>query len=130
MDIIKKGATITFRDPFNMEVKCEIAEKMYTKNSKKYVELDLHQTNVKKIQEIHKYLDKYMTKKNVINPLEGSQLKVKVPFLKNRVICKISGDKTLQEYKKGDSFEGVITFCGVWSVGEYCGPSWKIVSVQ
>jgi len=71
-----------------------------------------------------------MTKQNVQNPLERNILKVKVPFLRNRVISKTNGDRIIQEHKQGDEFNGVITYCGVWSIGDFCGPSWKLESVK
>lgn len=130
MEIVKKGAVFTSKEPVNISVKCKVAEKMYTKNNKKYIDLELPLNVSKQISELHKKFNEHMTKSNISNPLEGNTLKVKIPFLKNRVTCKIEGDKTIQEYKKGENFTGTINFCGIWSIGDYCGPSWKLVSVQ
>lgn len=128
MEIIKKGTIVTSKNPIEIAIKSTVDQKMYTKNNKKYIDLEIPSSTAKKIGDVHKLFNNYMTKNTVISPLEGNVLKVKIPFLRNRVTCKISGDKTLQEYKKGDDFTGVITFCGIWSVGDYCGPSWKLIS--
>lgn len=130
METVKRGTIISSKETIKIPVKCSVAAKMYTKNQKKYIDLELPTNVAKKVNDVHKSFASHMTKNNVINPLEGTTLKVKIPFIHNRVSCKINGTKTLQEYKVDDPFEGTITYCGIWSVGDYCGPSWKLVSVE
>ena len=94
------------------------------------MDLEISKSDAKKITGIHEQFKNYMTKPNVINTLEDNILKIKIPFLRNRVICKIKSDKIIQDYKKNENFKGNILFCGIWTIGEYCGPSWKLESVD
>jgi hypothetical protein len=130
MEIVKRGSVFTSRVPINLNISGTVAEPFYTKNNKKYIHIELHSWDCTQIYDVHETFKKYMTKKNVQNPLEGNILKIKVPFLKNRVMCKTNGDKIIQEHEKGDEFNGVITYCGVWAIGDFCGPSWKLESVE
>jgi hypothetical protein len=56
----------------------------------------------------------------IVLEVSGHQRRCKVPFRYNRVMCKVTGDKTLQELVKGD----VVT-----AEMEFTGGTWKIVSV-
>lgn len=129
-NIVKRGSVFTSRDPINLNISGIISESFYTKNNKKYINVELPHGISTQIYTIHEVFKKHMTKQNVQNPLSGNTLKLKVPFLRNRVMCKINGDKIVQEYKKGDEFNCVITYCGVWAIGDFCGPSWKLESVE
>jgi hypothetical protein len=130
MEIVKRGSVFTSKEPINLIISGVISEPFYTKNNKKYIHVALSREVTTKIYDIHEIFKKYMNKKNVQDSLGGNILKIKVPFLKNRVMCKTNGDKIIQEHEKGDEFNGVITYCGVWAIGDFCGPSWKLESVE
>jgi len=66
----------------------------------------------------------------LIDPLHGNILRVKVPFRYNRVMCKVSGDKTIQELVKGDSVQVHLKYCGWWVAGEHGGPAWTLLSIE
>ncbi|MDB4588374.1 hypothetical protein N9095_00180 [bacterium] len=115
--------------PVDVNFKCRIATEMYDKNQKKYIELELLEPIRKRVETIHSYTSDYIHNK-FMNPLKGNILKVKVPYRYNRVTCKVGGIKTIQEMQKGDSVNVHIEFCGVWGVGDYCGLSWKLSSIE
>lgn len=131
MEIVKRGSVFTTKDPINLNISGTVAEPFYTVNNKKYINVALSDDEMtKKISDIHEIFKNYMNKKNIQNPMKGNTIKIKVPFLKNRVISKTNGDRIIQEHEKGDEFNGVITYCGVWAIGDFCGPSWKLDSVE
>lgn len=51
----------------------------------------------------------------------GQLRRTKVPFRYNRVMCKVSGDKTIQELVKGDRVQVSM---------EFTGGTWKLASLQ
>ena len=131
MEIVKRGSVFTTKDPINLNISGIVVEPFYTVNNKKYINVALSDDEMtKKISDIHEIFKNYMNKKNIQNPMKGNTIKIKVPFLKNRVISKTNGDRIIQEHEKGDEFNGVITYCGVWAIGDFCGPSWKLDSVE
>ena len=95
---------------------------------KKYLKLELNSDTVKMIKMNH--VKKALQVKKLIDPLEGNTLKVKIPFRYNRVMCKVTGGKTIQEMVKGDQVKVEIKYCGWWESGEFGGPSWKLVSIS
>jgi hypothetical protein len=65
-----------------------------------------------------------------IDPLQGSVLKVKVPFRYNRVMCKVNGLRTIQELKKGDIIDIRIEYTGTWKTTEGdIGSTWNLVEI-
>ena len=64
-----------------------------------------------------------------VDPLCGTVLRVKVPFRYRRVMCEVTGDKTIQELVKGDRVGVRLKYCGWWVAGEHGGPAWKLVSL-
>ena len=129
MEFKKRGSLVMPRVPVDITFKCRVFSPMYDKNNKKYLELELVDPIKKRIETIHNYTNDYITKK-FMNPLIGNVIKVKVPFKYNRVTCKVGGIKPIQEMQKGDSVNVHIEFCGVWEVGDYCGLSWKLTSIE
>ena len=129
MEFKRRGKCVMSRVPVDVTFECRIATPMYEKNQKKYLEFELMEPTVKRIRSIHDQTSDYITKR-FINPLQGNVLKVKVPYRYNRVTCKVGGIKTIQEMQKGDTVEANIEFCGVWEVGDYCGLSWKLSSIE
>lgn len=129
MEFKRRGSFVIPRAPYDMSFKCRVATPMYEKNQKKYLEFELSEPTTKCIQTIHNYTSDYIHNK-FINPLQGNVLKVKVPFRYNRVTCKVVGIRTIQEMQEGENVEVVVEFCGVWGVGDYCGLSWKLSSIQ
>lgn len=129
MEFKKRGSLVMPRVPVDITFKCRISTPMYEKNQKKYLEFELMEPIRKRIEAIHNYTNDYITKK-FMNPLGGNILKVKVPFKYNRVTCKVGGVKPIQEMQKGDNVNVHIEFCGVWEVGDYCGLSWKLTSIE
>jgi hypothetical protein len=110
----------------NITCNCKIEKPIYTHNNKKYIDLELSQETVRRIESVHGSFTKFLDKENKIIPLTGTKLKVKVPFRYNKVTCKMPGKKTIHEGLKGDKVSVNLEFCGVWTVGEYCGVSWKV----
>ena len=94
-----------------------------------YIFLQLGDAAKNRIHQIHLESNEYLQKK-LINPLEGYVLKVKVPYKYNKVTCKVLGNKVLQELVKGDKVTVHAEYCGVWDVNGYCGPSWKLISLE
>jgi len=129
MEFKKRGSLVMPRIPLDVTFKCRIATPMYEKNQKKYLEFELMEPTLKRIRTIHEQTSDYIHNK-FINPLQGNILKVKVPYRYNRVTCKVGGIKTIQEMQKGDNVNVHIEFCGVWEVGDYCGLSWKLTSIE
>lgn len=129
MEFKRRGSLVMSKGPVDVSFKCKIATPMYEKNQKKYLEFELMEPVRKKIESIHNQTSNYIHK-NFINPLGGHTLKVKVPYRYNRVTCKVGGIKTIQEMEKGDNVNVHIEFCGVWEVGDYCGLSWKLASIE
>tara|TARA_R110002073_G_scaffold123085_6_gene266453 strand:+ start:10271 stop:10660 length:390 start_codon:yes stop_codon:yes gene_type:complete len=129
MEFKKRGNLVMPRVPIDLTFKCRIFTPMYEKNQKKYLDLELMEPSVRRIKTIHDQTSDYITKR-FMNPLQGNVLKVKVPYRYNRVTCKVGGIKPTQEMQKGDNVNVHIEFCGVWEIGEYCGLSWKLSSIE
>jgi hypothetical protein len=102
---------------------------MYTLNDKKYIDIELDEKTLETVQKIHEGSKKFLKSEKVLLPLEGSSLKIKIPFRYNRIMCKVFGSKTMYELKKGDLVEFIAEYTGVWSAGDYCGVAWKLNQV-
>ena len=96
-------------------------------DDRKYIVFELDSESVKMVKMTH--VKKSIPIKKLVDPLNGNLLKVKVPFRYNRVMCKVSGQKTIQEMVKGDFVSVSLKYCGWWESGEYGGPSWKLESI-
>jgi hypothetical protein len=96
------------------------------KDSRQYLSLDIGSES-SFVKQLHSKNTKPVAK--LIDPLCGNTLKVKVPFRYNRVMCNVSGDKTIQELVKGDLVKVELKYCGWWVAGEHGGPAWKLVSL-
>ena len=62
----------------------------------------------------------YGTRRYIVLQMEstGQVRRVKVPFRYNRVMCTVTGDKTIQELQKGDHVNVTMEFTGgVWKMG-------------
>ncbi len=129
MEFKKRGTLLMPKIPVDVTFKCRISTELYDKNNKKYIELELVDPIKKRIETIHNYTNDYISKR-FMNPLQGNVLKVKVPYRYNRVTCKVGGIKPVQEMERGDTVNVNIEFCGVWEVGDYCGLSWKLSSIE
>ena len=103
-----------------MKLQCTIHKPLTCINGRYYIFLNLKDSDVQKC-----------TKKEVhINPLQGSVLKVKVPFRYNRIMCKTDGIKTIHEAVEGDHVVVDIEYTGEWSVDDdstISGSTWKVV---
>lgn len=104
---------------------CSIAEPMFG-DARKYFILELDSDSVKMVKMNH--VKKALFVKQLIDPLDGNSLKVKIPFRYNRVMCKVTGGKTIQEMVKGDKVKVELKYCGWWESGDFGGPSWKLIS--
>jgi hypothetical protein len=93
---------------------------------RRYLSLDVGAESVH-IRKLHSKNPKPVIK--LMDPLCESVLRVKVPFRYNRVMCKVSGDKTIQELVKGDEVRVHLKYCGWWVAGEHGGPAWKLLSL-
>lgn len=106
----------------------KVCSPMHEHNKKKYMHFELTPYILERIKDIHEESKVFMTSK-VINTCEGSTIRVKVPYKYNRVTCIVLG-KTIQELALGDLVDIEIQYCGVWNVGGFSGPSWKLNSIQ
>ncbi len=109
-----------------MKVVCKVHRPMDAEGDKRYIELDIG-SNSSTFQQIHALTSKPV--KNLVDPLKDGILRVKVPFRYRRVMCKVTGDKTVQELVEGDSFGVELKYCGWWESDGYGGPAWKLVAV-
>jgi hypothetical protein len=57
----------------------------------------------------------------IVLDVGGQRRRCKVPFRYKRVMCRVSGDKTIQELVKGDVAQVEM---------EFTGGVWKLISVQ
>ena len=97
-------------------------------DSRKYFTLELDSDTVKMIKMNH--VKKAIQVKTLVDPLIGNLLKVKIPFRYNRVMCKVTGQKTIQEMVNCDQVKVEIKYCGWWESGDFGGPSWKLLSIS
>jgi hypothetical protein len=134
MKLKKRGTVYSPAEEYNIVlVNVVIDVPMYSHKNKKYFSIQLQ--DVKEIEDAHEVVEPYLDRKNkrVINPLSNNNqfLKVKIPYNHGRVQCRMSELKTIHDYKKGDIVpEMTINFCGCWTIGEYSGISWKIISMN
>ena len=105
---------------------CVVAEPMHGE-SKKYMILEFDKTNTHTIKTTNMKNSLQVLK--LVDPLKGNTLKVKIPFRYNRVMCAVTGGKTIQEMVKGDRVQVDIKYCGWWQSGDVGGPTWKFASV-
>lgn len=110
-----------------MNFACEVVLPMYVKNNKRYIDISVPCEYIDTIRQIHneiRYSNRFQ------DPLEGSVLKVKVPYRNNRVFCKIVGLTPIQELSRGDPIRVDLKFCGSWKMGDYQGVSWKLNLIE
>jgi hypothetical protein len=68
--------------------------------------------------------------------IKGSQtvfkdeIRLKIPFRYNRVMCIVTGDKTVQEMIPGDKVLVKMKNCGRWEIGEYSGICYKCEEIS
>jgi len=110
-----------------MHLTCTIQEPMTLDGDRRYLSLDIGIESMF-IQKLH--LKSIKPVVQLVDPLCGNILRVKVPFRYNRVMCKVTGDRTIQELVKGDTVKVHLKYCGWWSAGEHGGPAWKLLSVE
>jgi len=106
-----------------LKIICLVEKEMFERNKKKYMQFRVDEQHIRSIQDSKDYL---LNKKYIDDPLDKDILTIKVPFRYNRVMCSITGDKTIYELNKGDKVNADIEYCGTWSVGDYCGHAWKL----
>ena len=131
MEFKKRGSLYRPAEITNITCTCRVSKPIYKHlNDKYYIDLDLTQETTRRIQELHRNSESLLLKENKKVPLEGTILKVKVPFRYNKVTCKMPGKKSIHELLQGDRARVNLEYCGVWTVGEYCGISWKLSLIQ
>ena len=113
----------------NINFQCTVSNPYFDRNKKKYLILKLSDKDVKKVHSEHVKTSKFIQNQKIKNPLEGNLLEVKVPFRYNKISCKVSGDKTIQELEKDDMVDIIIEYCGVWNIGEWSGFAWKVSEI-
>jgi len=96
------------------------------RNNKKYLELNLSKKDSEKVYDLHKSASQFLKNDKIKNPLENDVLEVKIPFRYNKVTCKVTGDKTIQELKAGDKVKTILEFCGPWNIGQWSGFAWEV----
>lgn len=124
-----KGSQVVPSKPLLLQFDCKISSPMIMRNNKQYIEFELNQNTRDHIHNIHISSNQFFTTK-LVNVLEGSVIKIKVPFRYNKITCKVSGSKTMYELGKDDEVKVTIEYCGIWNVNGFCGPSWKLVSLE
>ena len=131
MEFKKIGGAWFPKETVEIRAHCVVAEPFYDRNSKKYLNIGLHENTVKLVEKIHQDSNKYLKTKHVVPVLFDNVLKVKVPWRYNRVMCKVEGSKGIQSLQKGDIVTANIQFCGVWtSPNDYSGVSWKLTEIS
>jgi hypothetical protein len=128
MEFRKRGTLFAPAKPVLFEFQCTVEKPMCEISGKMYMFLLIDDNVHSKIHDVH-VLSKNHLQQQLINPLQGNVLKIKVPYKYNKVTCKVSGNKAVQELVKGDSIHVSIEYCGVWVVNGYCGPSWKLFNL-
>lgn len=129
MEFKKRGTLFVPVKPVLFEFSCAIDQPMKDVSGKKYIFLQLSEAVRTRVHGVHMDSNQHLHGK-LVNVLEGSTLKVKVPYKYNKVTCKVLGNKAVQELAKGDQVKVTIEYCGVWAVNGYCGPSWKVFSLE
>ena len=129
MEFKKRGTLFVPVKPVMFEIACTVDQPMKDASGKMYMFLNIGPAARNRVHEIHVESNKHLQGK-LVNTLEGEVLKVKVPYKYNKVTCKVSGNKAVQELVKGDKVTAIIEYCGVWAVNGYCGPSWKVFSLE
>ena len=108
---------------------CKVHKPYLTRNNKKYLELELSEKDAKNVLLQHTKSKHFIQNEKIKNPLEENILEVKVPFRYNKISCKVTGNKTIQELQTGDTVIVELKYCGVWNIGEWSGFAWKIESL-
>ena len=111
-----------------MKFLARVYEPMYDFNNKKYLRVTVPMNVCQIIERMHTSKKHLITNKNVDDPLDGTVLKVKIPFRYRRVMCDVRG-QPVQSLIKGCEVEVDIEFMGVWNTGNYSGYSWKITTI-
>ena len=94
-----------------MKFLASVYEPMYEYNSKKYIRIRIPPALVTRVNDTQMKMNHLLTNSNIDNPLEGSILKVKIPFRYRRVMCEIKG-KPIQSCVRGDEIKVEIEFKG------------------
>ncbi len=106
-----------------IECECSVHTPMYDHNNKKYIRILLSNDMAFKVRSAQSKIS--LKNSNVIDPLDGNILTIKVPFRYRRVTCSYEG-VPVQTLKKNDNVQIVTDFMGGWNVGECSGFSWKL----
>lgn len=130
MEFNKRGSLYRPSEITNLTCICRVAKEIYKYNQKYYIDLELAPETTRRVKDLHTGSESLLLKDNKVIPLNGNKLKVKVPFRYNKVTCKMPGKKTVHELLQGDRAKVNLEYCGVWTVGEYCGVSWKLTLIQ
>ena len=130
MEFRKRGSLVQPQQITNIPCNCKVAKEIYKYNEKYYIDLELAPETVRRVQDLHNQSEQFLLKDNKVIPLQDTKLKVKVPFRYNKVTCRMPGKKTIHELRQGDRAKVNLEYCGVWTVGEYCGVSWKLTLIQ
>ena len=130
MEFKKRGSLYRPQNITNVTCNSKISKPIYQYNQKYYVDLELVPDTVRRVNELHANSEQFLLSEHKVIPLNDNKLKVKVPFRYNKVTCKMPGKKTVHELKQGDRVNVNLEYCGVWTVGSYCGVSWKLSLIQ
>ena len=106
-----------------IECECSVHTPMYDHNDKKYIQVMLSNETALKVRSTQSNIS--LKNPNIINPLDGNILTIKVPFRYRRVTCSFDG-VPVQTLKRNDTVQIVTEFMGGWNVGDYSGFSWKL----
>lgn len=110
-----------------MKFLARVYEPMYDFNNKKYLRVTVPTNVCQIIEKMHTSKRHLVLNKNIDDPLDGTVLKIKIPFRYRRVMCNVEG-RPIQSLIKGDTIEMDIEFKGVWNVENHSGFSWVLSS--
>ena len=84
MEFKKIGGAWFPNETVEIRAHCVVAEPFYERNSKKYLNIGLHENTIKLVEKIHQDSNKYLKTTHVVPVLFDNILKVKVPWRYNR----------------------------------------------
>lgn len=111
-----------------INVICRVASPVEILNNKWYLYIEIDDDTLTRVMQLHTRDAKPV--KHLVDPLQGNRLKVKVPFRYNRVMCRVTGNKTIHELCTFDVCNVTLNYCGWWVSDCYGGPAWKLVSLD
>jgi len=132
MEFKRVGDAWLPKRPYHLRVMCTVVEPLYEMNSKKFLNIELHENTVRLIEKIHADSQKYIDKSDVMihSLYHDNKLKVKIPWRYNRAMCKMKGVRGFYSLEKDERITATIEYCGVWASNDFCGTTWKMIEME